>query len=92
MQQPADVGRQLLGLGPGQHHAVIERMQKTVFIDPAFFFHQNAVHQRNLSGRAAKTKQAYAPPDGEGFTKGDIRHQQELFVILKQQYNDFFRE
>jgi hypothetical protein len=36
VQQPADIGRQLLCLRPRQQHAVIERVQKPALADPIF--------------------------------------------------------
>ena len=45
VHQPADVGGQLLGLGAGQHHAVIQGMQKAALRDPAVAFHQLLVHE-----------------------------------------------
>src|SRR5690606_27316328 len=55
-------GGQLLRLRPRQEHAVIKGVEKTAFADPAFFLHQNAVHDRDLPGRAAEGEQGDARP------------------------------
>ena len=54
VHQPADVGGELLRLGPGQQHAVVERMEEALFADPALLLDQDAVHDRDLSGGAAE--------------------------------------
>ena len=54
VHQPADIGRELLGLGTGQQHAIVERMQEAALGHPLFFFDENAVHHRDLTGRAAE--------------------------------------
>ena len=35
VHQPADVGRELLRLRAGQHHAVVQRVQEAPLADPA---------------------------------------------------------
>ncbi len=62
VHQPADVGRQLLGLGPGQHHGVVQRMQETVLADPAPAFHQFGMHHGDLAGRTAEADEAELEP------------------------------
>ncbi len=54
MLQPTDVDGKLMRLGPRQQHAIVERMQEPPLADPAFFFHQDSVHDRDLSRRTAK--------------------------------------
>ena len=54
VQEPSDVRCQLLSFRSGEKHAVIERMKKALFTDPAPFFHQVPVHHRYLGGRTAK--------------------------------------
>lgn len=54
VQQPADVGRKLLGLGPRQQHAVVEGVQETPLGDPVLLLDQDAVHHRDLAGGAAQ--------------------------------------
>ena len=46
MHQPADISRELLRLRPGQKHAVVERVQKTIFRDPPFLLDEDLVHHR----------------------------------------------
>ena len=67
MQQPADIGGQLLGLRAGQQHAVVERMQKAPLGQPAALLHQFLVHDGDLAGRAAEADQAQLEPEQEGF-------------------------
>ena len=67
MQQPADIGRELRCLGTGQQHAEIERVQETRLVDPFLFVDGHAVHQRDLSCRAAERQTADLEPDLEGF-------------------------
>ena len=62
-EQPADIGGELLRLGAGQQHAVVERVQEPRLADPALFVHQDAVHQRDLRRRTAEAEQ---PDAGEG--------------------------
>ena len=54
MQEPPAVDGELLGFGTGQQHAVVERMQETRLADPAFFFNQLRMHERDLAGGSAK--------------------------------------
>ena len=67
VQQPADVGRELLRFGAGQQHAVTQRVQEPLFADPAFFLDQDAMHDGDLPGGAAERQQADAHPGARGF-------------------------
>ena len=49
--------------------AVVQRMQKSCFGNPAPFFDDDAVHDRDLPGRAAEAQQSNAQPHLEGFGK-----------------------
>ncbi|MNF66516.1 hypothetical protein D3C84_483100 [compost metagenome] len=71
VHQPADVGRQLLSLGPGQQHAVVEGVQKASLGDPAPAFDQFLMHDRNLPGRPAETDETKLEPEQEGFAQAD---------------------
>ena len=71
MQQPADIGRQLLRLRARQQHAVVQRMQKPALGDPVLFLDQDAVHHRDLPGRAAETQYGDPQPDPKGFAEAD---------------------
>lgn len=65
MQEPADIGGQLLRLGAWKQHAVVQGMQIAVLIDPALFFDADLVHQRDLRCRAAEGEDA-DPGEGGG--------------------------
>ena len=54
VHQPADVGRELLRLGAGQQRAVVQRLQETLLADPLLLLDDDAVHDRDLPGRAAE--------------------------------------
>ena len=54
VHQPADVGGELLRLGPRQQHAVVERVQEAALRHPALLLDEDAVHDRDLAGRAAE--------------------------------------
>ena len=73
MQQPAGIGRQLHGLGPGQQHAVVERMQEPRLVEPALFVDEYLVHQRDLASRAAEGKQADPGEDAGRFGERRVR-------------------
>src|SRR5205814_9756851 len=66
----ADVGRELLGLGPGQRHAEVERMQEAPLADPPAALHQLLVHDRDLAGRAAEADHAELQPEPESLRLG----------------------
>ncbi len=63
VQQPTDVDRKFMRFGPRQQHAVIEGVQESLFPNPAFLFDENAVHDRNLPGGAAKAQSGNPSPD-----------------------------
>ena len=69
VQQPTGIGRKLLRFRTRKQHGVIQCMQKPGFADPAFFVDENPVHQRNLTGRAAKAEQADFQPDAKRILK-----------------------
>src|SRR5205085_10878397 len=50
MQQPADIDRELVRFGARQQHAVVKRMQKPRFADPALPFNRDAGHDGDLAG------------------------------------------
>ena len=66
VEQPADVGGELLRFGAGQQHAVVQCVQETLFADPALLIDQDAVHDGDLPGGAAKRQQADAQPGARG--------------------------
>ena len=71
MQQPSDIGCELLRLRPGQQHAVVEGMQESSFTDPASAFHQLGVHDGDLPCRAAKTDEPQLQPEPERLPEAD---------------------
>ena len=54
MHQPADIGRELLRLGAGQQHAVVQGMQEALLGDPVLALDQIGMHERNLARWTAK--------------------------------------
>ena len=54
VEQPADVDGELLRLGAGQQHAIVERVKEPLLADPSPLLDQHAVHHRDLAGRAAE--------------------------------------
>ena len=62
VQQPADIGGELLRLGAGQQHAVVERVQEPVLADPALLLDEDAVHDGDLPGRAAEGQRGDRAP------------------------------
>ena len=54
VHEPADISRQLLRLGARQEHAIVQRVQKASFGNPAPFFDQLLMHDRNLPGGTAE--------------------------------------
>ncbi len=72
VQQPADVGGELLRLGPGQQHAVVEGVQESVFADPPLLVDQDAVHDRDLAGGPAEAERRDPNPYPDRFRKRDV--------------------
>ena len=48
MHEPADIGGELLSLGAGQQHAVVEGVQEAALGNPLLLIDNNSVHHRNL--------------------------------------------
>ena len=71
VHQPADVDRELLRLGAGQQHAIVQRVQKALFADPAFLLDQLGVHDGDLPGRATETDEAELKPEAKRFVEAD---------------------
>jgi hypothetical protein len=71
MQQPADVGRELLRFWAGQQHTVIERVQETILAYPFFLFNENAVHHCDLTRGPAKTVERDFHPHPKCLTKAN---------------------
>ena len=85
VHQPADIDGELLRLGPRQKMAVVQRMQKARFGNPAPFFDDDAMHDRDLSGRAAEAEQGDAQPDLERFAEADAMRRHGLVRRISAQ-------
>ena len=72
VHEPADVGRELLRLGTGQQHAVVERVQEALLADPAAPVDELAVHDRDLAGRSAEGDEPELHPEAKGL--GEWHH------------------
>ena len=70
MQPPADVGGKLHGFRPRQQHAEVERVEIARLVDPLALLHQHAVHERDLSRRAAEREEADPGPNAERLAEG----------------------
>ena len=73
VQQPADVGRELLRLRPRQQHAEIERVQEARLVDPFLLVDHDAMHHRDLAGRPAEIDAADLEPDLEELAEARLR-------------------
>ena len=73
VHQPADVGRELLGLGSRQDHGVVQGMEEAVLADPTPPLHQIRVHHGDLPRRAAEAHEAELEPVEEGLEQRDRR-------------------
>ena len=70
MGEPADVNGELLRLGAGKQHAVVEGVEEPGFADPALLLDQDAMHHRDLAGGAAEAERSDAYPDPRRFAEG----------------------
>ena len=71
VQQPSDVDRQLLSLGPRQQGAERQGMQEALLADPTLLVDQGVLHHRDLSSRAAECLQGDREPGARGLTERD---------------------
>ena len=71
VHQPTDIGGELLGLGSRQEHAVVQGVQEPCLGDPALLLDKDAMHDRDLSGRAAEAEHGDARPDPERLAPSD---------------------
>ena len=62
VEQPADVRRQLLGLGAGEQRAVGQREEEPLLADPALLLDQRPLHHRDLARRSAEGLQRDGEP------------------------------
>ena len=72
VQQPADIGRELLRLRPRQQHAEVERVQEARLVDPLLLVDHDAMHHGDLAGRAAEIDAADLEPDLEELAEGRV--------------------
>ena len=85
VEPPPEVGGELLGLGPGQEHAEIQRVEKMGVADPAIFLDQLPVHDRDLPGRAAETDESQLDPESQGLRKGGMaRHLRRWAALIAE--------
>src|SRR5262245_46318338 len=83
MQHPPNIDGELRGLGTGQEHAKVERMQKPGLIDPVAFLHQFAMHDRDLPCRTSETDETELQPKAECFAKTRPRtfgHERRCYI------------
>ena len=70
VQEPADIGRELLRLRSRQEHAEVEGVQEAALRDPLPLVDEDAVHQRDLPGRPAEADEPDRCPHLQRFAKG----------------------
>jgi hypothetical protein len=63
VQQPTHVDRELLCLGSGQQHAVVQRVQEPPVADPPAALHELLVHDRDLARRPAEVDKPELDPE-----------------------------
>ncbi len=71
VQEPADIDRELLRLGAGQEHAIVERVQEPVLAEPALLLDEDAMHHGDLPGRPAEGERGDPRPHPYGLGEGD---------------------
>jgi hypothetical protein len=71
VQQPADVGRELLRLGARQQHAVRRRVPEALLADPTLPLDEHALHHRDLARGPAEALEPDAEPGAERLAEGD---------------------
>src|ERR1051325_2667101 len=71
MQQPADIDGKLRRLRAGQEHAVVERVQETLFADPTPALDDFALHEGDLSRRAAERDKSQLDPEAQRLRERD---------------------
>ena len=82
MQQPADVGRELLRLRSRQQHAEVERVQEARLVDPFLLVDHDAMHHRDLAGRAAEVDAADLEPCLEELAESLARSMRMSAVVM----------
>ena len=69
VEQPSDVDRQLLRLGPRQQGAEGQGMEKALLADPTLLVDQSVLHHRDLTSGAAEGLQRDREPGTSGLTQ-----------------------
>ena len=87
VHQPADIGRELLRLGPGQQHAIVERVQETALRNPALLLDQDAVHHRDLAGGTAEAQHRDAKPDPERLAQRHAVSRRVLTALRDREFS-----
>ena len=87
MQQPTDIGCELHRFRARQKHAVVECVEESRFADPAPFFDQHAMHQRDLSGRSAETHQSDLEPDPDRIAERNGMRRRDRDSVLAARVN-----
>jgi len=72
VHQPANVNGELLSLGPGKEHAIIQRVQEPLVRQPPALVHKLAMHDRDLAGRPPKRNEAQLQPKPKRTPKRNI--------------------
>ncbi len=73
VQQPADIGCQLLRLRSRQNHAEIKCVQEALFRYPAPALDQLLMHDRDLTGRPAEADKPHFQPKPKSLAEADRR-------------------
>ncbi len=73
VKQPSDVDGQLLGLRPGQKHAVVKGIQETLGAHPFSSFNQLLLHDSNLTCRASEADEAELQPKAQCLHERRVR-------------------
>jgi hypothetical protein len=73
MEQPPNVGRELGGFRAGKQHAVIQRVKKSRFTDPAPALHEFLVHDGDLAARSAEADESEFQSEAKCFGESRVR-------------------
>ncbi len=63
VQQPPHVDRELVGLGPGEQHREVQRVEEARLADPPAPLDELGVHERDLAGRAPEVHEPQPHPE-----------------------------
>ena len=83
VEEPADIGGELLGLGTGEQHAEIQRMQEPVLRYPLSLVDEHAVHEGDLPGGPAEAKEADGRPDLRRLAEGRVAERPLLRLLRR---------